>query len=375
MAPGFFITKASYADDIREIDIVRIGALCDDDNNNNCGQYYEDRSVQDMFVHPEYENGGPNLMLVKLTQSSTVNPAIMDEGSLASSYENDFEGRELYTAGFGVIDNMDVSQVSTKLLELKQRYIRNADCFSLAENSNAITDSVICAMNDDESKSPCYKDGGGPLWDPVAKKLVGIVSTGPSSCQGFPVIYEGIGTQYQWIKSTICKNHKSGVDFDEDEPEPTFCSNDTYFRVVSHHEDSGGTWCLTRANALSSSRVIVERCNPDNDLQLWRIDRRGQMRSYNNDDLCMRNIQKKKKIAMKDCISLGQPVGFSFIFDPMNHSLIWLKSNADFMTYGLRAISIMNTPDDSDSQSRIVHVKARSDKKLMKWYIEYPSNL
>lgn len=78
---------------------------------------------------------------------------------------------------------------------------------------------------------------------------------------------------------------------------------------------------------------------------------------------------------MKDCISLGQPVGFSFIFDPMNHSLIWLKSNADFMTYGLRAISIMNTPDDSDSQSRIVHVKARSDKKLMKWDIEYPSNL
>jgi hypothetical protein len=88
VAPGFFITKASYVDDIREIDIVRIGALCYDDNNNNCGQYYEDRSVQDMFVHPEYENGGPNLMLVKLTQSSTVNPAIMDEGSLASLYEN-----------------------------------------------------------------------------------------------------------------------------------------------------------------------------------------------------------------------------------------------------------------------------------------------
>jgi hypothetical protein len=154
-----------------------------------------------------------------------------------------------------------------------------------------------------------------------------------------------------------------------------FCANDSYFRVVSHHEDGGGKWCLTRMDRLSNSRVIVDRCNSQDDLQLWRVDRRGQMRSYNDDNLCMRNIQKKNKIAMKQCIPLDKPVGFSFIFDPVNHSLIWLKSNADFMTYGLRAITILKEPDESNSDSKRVHVRARSDDILMKWFIEYPTSL
>lgn len=144
----------------------------------------------------------------------------------------------------------------------------------------------------------------------------------------------------------------------------------TYFRIKSHHEDAGGQWCLTRKNSLEYAGVAVDRCSYQNNLQLWRVDRRGQMRSYNNDAFCMRNVQKKNKLSMNQCIPQDKPLGFSFIFDPMNNSLIWLKSQADFMQYGLRAIAILQYPNDSDSNSKKVYLKARSNDILMKWHIE-----
>jgi hypothetical protein len=93
VAPQFFITKASYAKTIVAPEsssvVSRIGYFCNQEEDN-CGQYYEDRMVQNVFIHPEYHEmgGGPNLMLVQLNDTSTITPLKMDHGRLALSYQS-----------------------------------------------------------------------------------------------------------------------------------------------------------------------------------------------------------------------------------------------------------------------------------------------
>jgi hypothetical protein len=93
IAPQFFITKANYADTIVPKETLsRIGFLCNEDDDitsstTNCGQYYEDKMVEKIFIHPDYDNGGPNLMLVQLNETSTIQPSKMDHGKLALSYQ------------------------------------------------------------------------------------------------------------------------------------------------------------------------------------------------------------------------------------------------------------------------------------------------
>jgi len=103
IAPEFFITKANYADYLEsefEEGKCRIGALCNEEGN--CGQDFEDREMEEFFVHPEYANGGPNLMLVKLSTPSTITPLSVDAGSIVSSFTT---GRDhLFVAGFGTTD-------------------------------------------------------------------------------------------------------------------------------------------------------------------------------------------------------------------------------------------------------------------------------
>lgn len=269
---------------------------------------------------------------------------------------------DLYTAGFGVMDNVNDLTMSEKLLQLQQNYLENDVCMSMAEDRDAMKVHTMCAINNDASKSACYHDGGGPLVDLNSNKLVGIVSTGSTYCETYPVIYERIGAVYPWVVDTICNHQKGETD------------GSNYFRIVSLFNDGSG-WCLTRENPSFGSRVNVERCDHQNSLQLWKVDSRGQIKSYNDDDLCMRNIEKKGLMKMKKCKAKSQQVGFTFMFDPLNESLIWLKRKTNLIETGLQAVAILNEPNDSDSTSRFVLVKKRGDDVLQKWSIEYDENL
>jgi hypothetical protein len=78
----------------------RIGALCNEEGNY--GQDFEDRKMMKFFVHPEYANGWPNLMLLKLSTPSTMTPPSVDSGSIVSSFTT---GRDhLFVAGFRTTD-------------------------------------------------------------------------------------------------------------------------------------------------------------------------------------------------------------------------------------------------------------------------------
>jgi hypothetical protein len=225
----------------------------------------------------------------------------------------------------------------------------------------------MCAIhNKDPLKSPCYYDGGGPLYDVAADKLVGIVSSGADDCKDYPAVYERIGPVYeQWIKDTICREHK--------EPKPSFCMvQDTYFNVISEFQDDNGLdWCLTRRDANEGAQVVVEICS-ESEHQLWKIDRRGQMRSFHNRKLCMDNIKGRKEFLMKPCRKKKEKSKFTFIFDPVNNSLIWLSNKANVKRWGLRAVALLAIPTLDDEASKSVHVRKRNDDILQKWRIEYP---
>mmetsp|Transcript_9172 Transcript_9172/g.17272 ORF Transcript_9172/g.17272 Transcript_9172/m.17272 type:complete len:440 (+) Transcript_9172:110-1429(+) len=363
VAPQFFITKANYAETIvAQESISRIGFLCN--QSDNCGQYYEDRMVKNVFIHPDYEMGGPNLMLVQLNDTSTVTPSRMDHGRLGLSYQTG-QGN-LVTAGFGTID-VETGIMSDRLLHLEQNFLSNDECVQAVADSTSfnITSHVMCAVHNDSLKSPCYYDGGGPLYDISAKKLVGIVSTGADDCKSYPTVYERIGPVYEWIKGTICREHS--------EQKPSFCvAQNTYFNVVSEFEDDGGLdWCLTRRDNHEEAQVIVEICS-ESEHQLWKIDRRGQIRSFHNKTLCIENVKGEKKFSMKPCPTRKEKSKFTFVFDSINKSLIWLNNRANFQRWGLRAVALIDIPLIDNEASKTVHVRERDDDILQKWRIEYP---
>jgi len=191
VTPEFVIT-AAHCSSFR-FDRLRIGAVCTGNANsdgNNCGSYYEVRYAKQLFMPPESQGGTDeyDVRLVQLTERSTIEPVDIDDGSISSNYMG---GRDnLWTAGFGVTD-MITRRSSDYLMHVEKSYIPFADCQKIFQTENWITikESMICVQNDDPTRQACFGDSGGPLYDGINKKLVGVVSTGNDSCSGLPVIY------------------------------------------------------------------------------------------------------------------------------------------------------------------------------------------
>lgn len=94
----------------------------------------------------------------------------------------------MWTVGFG---QTDASSSSDFLMHVESTYVSLADCKKAFEGEDwiDIESSMICAQNDDVSKQACFGDSGGPLYDSVNEKVIGVVSTGNDSCYGLPVVY------------------------------------------------------------------------------------------------------------------------------------------------------------------------------------------
>eukprot|EP00558_Chaetoceros_sp_UNC1202_P001185 CAMPEP_0197255862 /NCGR_PEP_ID=MMETSP1429-20130617/73391_1 /TAXON_ID=49237 /ORGANISM="Chaetoceros sp., Strain UNC1202" /LENGTH=154 /DNA_ID=CAMNT_0042719259 /DNA_START=142 /DNA_END=603 /DNA_ORIENTATION=+ len=94
IAPEFVLTAAScFYDDqkrVHNFNVVRIGAMCLEDDN--CGHPFEKRfsNPRRQFKHPTYNGDvgrGFDFMLVHLTERSEVTPAVLDRGGLSAHYE------------------------------------------------------------------------------------------------------------------------------------------------------------------------------------------------------------------------------------------------------------------------------------------------
>ena len=99
-------------------------------------------------------------------------------------------------------------------MEVSGKYVPLGECHKRTKDQDDISDitnGMICVQNDDTRKQACYGDSGGPLYDWSANKIVGVVSTGNSSCEGYPVIYTSIGKHVSGIVLSfwILKMYKS----------------------------------------------------------------------------------------------------------------------------------------------------------------------
>jgi Secreted trypsin-like serine protease len=270
VTPEFVITAAHCSS--YRFDRLRIGAVCTGNANGdgtNCGNYFEVRYAKQEFMPPENQDGSTDeydVRLVQLTERSTIEPVEIDDGFFSNNYSGGafvcfvclsvfpwfrfvlrsfggttpmsscwfhvvvlrilhsplfaflllFLGRgNLWTAGFG-LTSMSTLRDSDYLLHLEKSYIPFADCQKILQNEEWITvkESMICVQNDDPTRQACFGDSGGPLYDSVNKKLVGVVSTGNTSCSGFPVIYTRLASHVSllnWLRhyaSSLCTYSK-----------------------------------------------------------------------------------------------------------------------------------------------------------------------
>lgn len=396
IAPDIVLT-AGHCDDSAFSKVV-IGAFCrgsDDTNQNNCGQYSEVRYGVRFVTHPMYDNGndGHDLKLVQLNQASTITPVKIDGGYLSPKYT---PGRDqLWTAGFGLRE-INPDRLSNSLMHLEKRFVDLNECERLYDlyekNWIEMDNSMICVKNDNDYKSACFGDSGGPLYDARAKKVIGVVSTGPHDCSRLPIVYASVASEIQWIKDTVCDlSPVSNAPFfcggrgTENNNPPTASpiatpsvtttgsSQEQSFQVISRLSTNDEKWCLAVTTANYNGEVIVKPCDSSDSLQLWSSDSRGLMSTLANPNLCIENDRTEKALLMKICAPADQSIESTFIYDQFHSSLIWLRNKANFAEWGLRAVTVLGTPSQDDISSNKVFVSKREGNDNEKWDVYFPS--
>merc|ERR1712071_154297 len=140
-------------------------------------------------------------MLVKLKRPSTVGHIVkIDNGDADLS-----AGLDVTVMGWGSIDECDTK--TDVLLEVEVDIIPNDICNTAYEDSDGVTENMICAAR--EGKDSCRGDSGGPLIIKGASSYeediqVGIVSWGRGCAQpGFPGVYVRVSAFYDFIMFTM----------------------------------------------------------------------------------------------------------------------------------------------------------------------------
>lgn len=145
----------------------------------------------------------------------------------------------------------------------------------------------------------------------------------------------------------------------------------TYFQVVSKFDDPNGhQWCLAPEKKEAGEEVSIAICSSMDSRQLWRKDDVGNLLTKRDETLCIKNMQKQNRLNMVICPSSPN---YIFMYDALFESLVWLKNKADFLTWGIRVISIKREPLVGVKKTSVVVVQGRNIvNDLQKWTIVYP---
>jgi len=236
IAPQYVLTAAHciQAADIDKDPIFRIGELCRG-NIGNCGQHWEDRSVESIILLSNFTQAdeGNDFALMRLTSPSTVTPVKIDSMALSQDY---LAGKHLFVLGFGHDSFGGVDSNILKHVELD--YVDDPTC---AQTYPWLTSDMMCAARAGEDA--CHNDSGGPLFDKESNTVVGIISWGHECAKaGFPGVYSRIATEWSWIKEHICLNHN--------DPGPGFCTefvsqsspdNNPPLSIITASDESGAS--------------------------------------------------------------------------------------------------------------------------------------
>lgn len=230
VTPEFVLTAAHCGYDLTSR--FNIGALCEPYRpGDNCGQFMETINAKAVYNHPGWDPDAivNDYTLVQLEKRSTVKPVPMDIMDLAGSYEG---GEELWVIGVGANVHkpgfpFPIKEFPDHVLHTNVDFVPADECSEVIEIAR-ISDFEICAgptEPEEPDKGTCNGDSGGPLYDKINNKLIGITSWGvqglfgPPLCGETPGVYSNIADQWEeWIKPNICDNHS--------EPKPDFCVYD-----------------------------------------------------------------------------------------------------------------------------------------------------
>jgi len=273
-------------------------------------------------------------------------------------------------------------------MHLSKQYVTLEACKAAYERDNLITidENMICVQNANPGKSACFGDSGGPLYDSVENKLIGVVSTGPSDCADRPIIYSRIASGYEWIKETICENHSepkpelcfaepssapssTPVQFQTPTPPLSKKTQHTYFQIMSLYNTTNETkWCLAPVMLAADSQVVAQVCDDTSSGQLWKLGDSNQIRNMANVGLCLNNLQSDTP-GIITCSDKDRVL----IFDAFQQSLLLIKNQDNFKKLGLMALSLTEAPTEGNFSPIKVNFRAlngRSD--LQKWHGVYP---
>jgi len=225
IAPGVILTAAHCVDKFRENPndlLVRCGEW---DTQNETEPYpHQDRSVQEMVIHPEFD--GRNLQndfgLLFMREDFEL-ASHVDSVCLPNPGEL-FESDTCFATGWGKDQFGSSGSYQVVLKEIDLSVVSHTQCQDSLRQTRLgkryrLHDSFICAGGE-EGKDTCKGDGGSPLvcpskYDKDTYVQAGIVAWGIGCGEnGTPGVYASVSKAVCWIDYAMtCYYGKSSSDF------------------------------------------------------------------------------------------------------------------------------------------------------------------
>lgn len=150
-----------------------------------------------IIIHPYYNATTINydLALIELPRKSRIKPMTM------SDLKN-WTGSTATVAGWGNLEE-GAYAIPNTLKYIQTPVVSQKACQKVFPDH--LTEAMLCAGSDKDSKSACQRDSGGPLmaWDTKLKKqvVIGIVSFGIGCGRpGMYGVYTNVGATKSWVE-------------------------------------------------------------------------------------------------------------------------------------------------------------------------------
>ena len=145
----------------------------------------------------------------------------------------------------------------------------------------------------------------------------------------------------------------------------------TYFQIVAKTEDE------TKFCIQAGSTIRLKECNATKEKQLWKADAFGQLRSFSDEDSCVTRVRRiyhtRENLKVKPCANTGHPLPEIFIFNGFQNSILFIRSNTDWVREGMKAISVNNIANGSKVTLEW-HFYGHFDSEFsQEWDITYPN--
>uniref|UniRef100_A0A3B1JQQ8 Chymotrypsin-like protease CTRL-1 n=1 Tax=Astyanax mexicanus TaxID=7994 RepID=A0A3B1JQQ8_ASTMX len=190
------------------------------------------RGVQEIIMHPSYNNTLFNNDVTLMRLSSPVNFSdYIRPICLASNSSTFYSNTTCWSTGWGLLRHNE-SLASETLQEVEVPVVGNSQCacnYQVAKDAN-ITAQMICAGS--AGKGTCQGDSGGPLQCKQGSVWVqaGVTSYGISCAAGIPEVYARVSEFQSWITENVAGSSIGFVTFSstgEDSDSSFTCTEDS----------------------------------------------------------------------------------------------------------------------------------------------------